>query len=67
MEIPPMAVTQGTDAARLGTNTKMDIVEFALLLPANRAEALIALSRKRQESVGQILRDWIDRALASEQ
>jgi hypothetical protein len=40
-----------------------DVVEINLLLPANRAEALLALSRQRRQSVGQILRQLIDRAL----
>jgi hypothetical protein len=40
-----------------------DVVEIGLLLPANRADALVELSRRRQQSVGQILRGLIDRAL----
>jgi hypothetical protein len=43
------------------------VVEVSLLLPANRAEALVALSRRRRQSVGQILRQLIDAALAAEQ
>jgi hypothetical protein len=40
-----------------------DVVEFALLLPKKRAEALLEWSRERHSSVGQILRDLIDEAL----
>lgn len=43
-----------------------DIVELSLLLPKTRAEALIDLSRRRHESVGQILRSLIERALQAE-
>jgi hypothetical protein len=35
-----------------------------LLLPSNRAAALLRLARDRHESVGQILRQLIDRELA---
>ena len=48
-------------AAKEGT--RQDVVEITLLLPASQAEALIALSRSRRQSVGQILRGLIDRAL----
>ena len=41
-----------------------DVVEIGLLLPAPRAEALMALSRSTRRTVGQILRDMIDRELA---
>lgn len=42
------------------------IVEISLLLPTERAEALLALARRRRESVGQILRQMIDIALTGE-
>ena len=42
-----------------------DVVEIALLLPANRAEALLALARRRRQTVGQILRHLIDQELAA--
>jgi hypothetical protein len=41
-----------------------DVVEIGLLLPSNRAAALLRLARDRHESVGQILRQLIDRELA---
>ena len=65
METPMMAPKVGSDALSLGMGRRDDVVEVALLLPAQRAEALVALARKRRESVGQILRTLIDRALAS--
>jgi hypothetical protein len=40
-----------------------DIVEIGLLLPQSRVHALIELSRKKQQSVGQLLRGLIERAL----
>jgi hypothetical protein len=43
-----------------------EVVEIGLLLPAQRAQALLDLSRRRRRSVGQILRDLIDRALDEE-
>ena len=60
-----MAPKLGSDAQVLGKVRRDDVVEVALLLPANRAEALFALSRRRQESVGQVLRSLIDTALAT--
>ncbi len=41
----------------------MDVVEIGLLLPTSRVNALIELSKKKHQSVGQILRGLIDRAL----
>jgi hypothetical protein len=41
-----------------------EIVEIALLLPKNRAEALMNLSRQTHQSVGQILRGMIERVLS---
>ena len=40
------------------------VVEIALLLPVNRAEALVELAHRRRQTVGQLLRRLIDRALA---
>jgi hypothetical protein len=40
------------------------VVEIGLLLPANRAAALLRLAKDRRESVGQVLRQLIDRELA---
>jgi hypothetical protein len=40
-----------------------EFVEIGLLLPKNRATALLELARDRRETVGQILRKIVDRAL----
>jgi hypothetical protein len=40
------------------------VVEIGLLLPANRAAALLQLAKERHESVGQVLRKLIERELA---
>ena len=57
----------GSDASKIRTTTRLsdDVVEIGLFLPAHRAEALIALSRQRRQSVGQILRGLIDQAIGS--
>jgi hypothetical protein len=66
METDVMASKSGTVAPLFGTKMQDDIVEITLLLPAWRAEALVDLSRRRRQSVGQILRGLIDRALNDE-
>jgi hypothetical protein len=40
-----------------------EFVEIGLLLPKNRAAALLQLARDRHETVGQILRRLVDKAL----
>ncbi len=60
------AAQMGGDAAILGKTPSDEVIEVSLLLTASRMEALVALSRQRQQSVGQILRGLIDRALAGE-
>ena len=45
------------------TTSAPDVVEIGLLLPTSRVNALIELSKKKHQSVGQILRGLIDRAL----
>jgi hypothetical protein len=40
-----------------------NVVEVGLLLPVEWASALIELSKKRQESVGQLIRTCIGRVL----
>jgi hypothetical protein len=62
-----MASDTGTCANRIGTSSSDAVVEVALLLPANRMAALMDLSRRRQQTVGQILRRLIDRALLDEE
>jgi uncharacterized protein with PIN domain len=62
-----MAVFSGVDASKPGTPAWDEVVQISLLLPASRAEALVALSRRTSQSVGQILRRLIDEALAAEE
>src|SRR3954453_17541399 len=66
MERRAMAAIPGNGATRFGTFGHDEVVEIALLLPAQRAEALVDLSRRRRQTVGQILPLMIDRALAAE-
>ncbi len=40
-----------------------DVVELPLLLPKERAEELLRLSKRRNQSVAQILRYLVDQAL----
>jgi hypothetical protein len=47
------------------TNPLSDVVEIGLLLPADWAAELMELSRKRQQSVAQILRSFIGRGLVA--
>lgn len=66
MKIPALNTISGTTSPSLFKDSAADVVELALLLPAKRAEALIDLSRRRRQSVGQILRQLIDDALAED-
>ena len=54
-----------TSNAASGTSktSTTDVVEIGLLLPTSRVNALIELSKRKQQSIGQILRGLIDRAL----
>ena len=40
-----------------------EVVEIGLLMPASWADALLEMSKRRRQSVGQILRGMIDREL----
>jgi hypothetical protein len=51
--VPPLALA----------NSRDDVVEIGLLLPAHWAIALVELSKQRRESVGQLIRALIGRAL----
>jgi hypothetical protein len=64
MDSPALATYHGKGAMNPGRDDDAAVIEIPLLLPANRAEALVALSRTRRESIGQILRQMIDNALA---
>jgi len=58
-----MVPIQSLSATNSGMSPHGVVVEIGLLLPANRVKALVELSKQRQESVAQILRGLIDRAL----
>jgi hypothetical protein len=62
-----MATISGVDATFLSSGPGGDVVEIALLLPSERVEALLVLAEKRRQSVGQVLRRLIDRALAADE
>ena len=51
----------GADQASQGND---GVVEIGLLLPINRAAALLKLAQERHQSVGQVLRKLIDRELS---
>jgi hypothetical protein len=53
-------------AEAIGGARSADVVEIGLLLPAVWAEALIEMSKRRGQSVGQLLRAMIDRALVDD-
>jgi hypothetical protein len=61
-----MSGFQGTAMPPSVLSSPEDVVEIGLLLPKNWADALIELSKRRHQSVGQILRRLIDRALTDE-
>lgn len=61
-----MAGFQGSAISQTTLPPPDDVVEIGLLLPKNWANALIELSKRRQQSVGQILRHLIDRALTDD-
>jgi hypothetical protein len=58
-----MAPYQSTSAPEFSTSSPPDVIEVGLLLTAGRVNALIELSRKKRQSVSQILRGLIDREL----
>ena len=62
-----MAHYFGSEApkSRMTAGVADDVIEIGLFLPARRAEALIALSRQRRQSVGQLLRGLIDQAITA--
>ena len=61
-----MSSLLGSPALKKGMHHPGDIVEIGLLLPANRADALVELSRRRHQSVSQFLRGLIDNALTDD-
>lgn len=59
----PAAPRYDGAASKAGNPRHDDIVEINLLLPSQWARDLMELSRERGQSVGQILRSMIGRAL----
>lgn len=64
MDSTTPSASLGTDALLPGMSRRGPFVEITLLLPADRAAALLDLSRRRRRTVAQILRTLVDRALA---
>ncbi len=58
---PSTALSDPGPASYSDTAAAGGVVEFGLLLPAEWAVTLIELSKKRQQSVGQMLRSAIER------
>jgi hypothetical protein len=61
-----MAPIEGMPAAKIGTARSAEVVEIGLLLPASWVDALLEMSKRRGQSVGQLLRGLIDQALVDE-
>jgi hypothetical protein len=59
----PIAAAPVARATALLSQAPNDVVEIGLLLPTNWATTLIALSKERHQTVGQILRAIIGNAL----
>jgi hypothetical protein len=65
-KVPAMQPIPCISTSKGGPTPFGDVVEIGLLLPANRADALLELSKQRQQSIGQILRAMIDRELSGQ-
>jgi len=59
-----MVARKGLVDERLSTRREDEVIEVTLLLSNSRLEALLDLSRDRGQTVGQILRDLIERELS---
>jgi hypothetical protein len=66
MDHPRIAGMARGPALNLGMSGRPEMVEVGLLLSSNRIDALIALSRRMDRSVAQMLRGWIDDAIDAE-
>ena len=66
MNLSFSTTSPNTRAEFKGIPRQDEVVELGLLLSATRAEALVALAKRRNSSVAQVLRGLIDNALASE-
>lgn len=61
-----MIAPNSTVVSPVFPGAKDGVVELPLLLSVKRAEALVALSARRHQSVAQVLRELIDRALVED-
>ena len=61
-----MAPCFSTTASNQGMSDPGDVVEIGLLLPAAWADALLEMSKRRRQSVGELLRAMIDRGLVDD-
>lgn len=61
-----MAPTDGTSARKLGMASSAEVVEIGLLLPSSWADALLEMSQRKRQSIGQLLRNMIDRGLVDD-
>ena len=66
MSEPMMPTLTTFEAPSIPFEGRGEVVEIALLLPKKRAEALIELAHRRHQSVGQMLRGLIDRAVVED-
>jgi hypothetical protein len=58
-----MVPISSLDIRKVGRPLTNGVVEVSLVLPTERMDALLDLSRRREQSVGQLLRQLIDDAL----
>ncbi|MFO0910910.1 MAG: hypothetical protein U0794_21650 [Isosphaeraceae bacterium] len=61
-----MAPIEGNTALSMGNAPAGEVVEIPLLLPASWAASLIEMSTRHNQSVGQMLRTMIDRAICDD-
>jgi hypothetical protein len=58
-----MSPIDGSNAQTIGRSGTGEVVEIGLLLPTTWADALLEMSKRRRQSVGQLLRTMIDRGI----
>ena len=58
-----MVPFQGVSLPSVSGSPMDDYVEVGLLLPKNRAVALMEMARDRRETIGQLLRKMVDKAI----
>ena len=57
---------QGASAFSLGSPPTAGVVEIGLLLPADWADALLEMSKRKHQTIGQLVRGMIDRGLVDD-